>query len=306
MNMEEPGLPVIDIEFNSQEILSETEVQSPFRIRRWLSIKSIGEKLSRMNFEIRSFSQFMMDKLILNKIPERYVDSYIKIIPYILQAFTLVPVFFIVSKINDEVFTHLHFILSPLRILSLCTYPFWKYPIRLGFSALSTFLSVYIPSFMLFDSKYTYKLVSRNSPKWFSIWFRNTNFFSIMRNLTLFLALSAEVFGEAIPSDRLLAYKPPISKVSKTSLCNKTYLTSLLSQKYDSNNLPLLDLMLDQDKDFIIELEIIPDFPHCIGEKSLKQKVLIIKNSQRRKTLRIRSKSHAKKTRNSIKRILLY
>ena len=262
-----------------------------------LSIKSTLEQLLRRGSDSCFFFQSMCDEMIINRLPEEYINLYIKIVPYVSQGINLVPVFFIYYKIEDDIFLILHFF-GPWRTLYL-----WKYPIRLALSS----LMYYFP----FDITI---LIIRYRPNWFYQRVKSMGYPNFMRKVMLCIALCAEIFGETIPNERILVDKPLTSKVSKSSFCNKTFLNNLQKQRYDPKNLPLLDLMLDQDKDFSIQLEIIPDFPHCIGEKSLEQKVLRTKilgkrrkkTLQYRKKLRIRSEFQAKKIRNSIKRILLF
>lgn len=281
--------PVIDVEFTSEDIFWDIEgLQLPSLSRSLLSIKLILQQLLRRDFEITSFFQAILDKIIIKRIPEKYIELYIRTTPYILESFCLLPVFFIYRIIDDPTFYDLHCFLGPLRIFAL-----WNYPTRLTFALLKTSYDLIIPS-----SHHIRILLGRHSPKWFFLWFTRTSFSSISRKLILCLGLCAEIFGERMPNDRILAHKAP---VAKSSFCNKKFLNNLQGQKYDPKNLPLLDLMLHQDAE-VMELEIIPDLPHCIGEKSLEQKVLQLKH---RKKLRIRSKFHARKLRNGITRSLL-
>ena len=280
--------PVIDVEFTSEDdIFWDIEgLQFPSLSPSLLSIKLTLQQLLRRDFEITSFFQAILDKIIIKKIPEKYIEFYIKTTAYILEGFCLLPAFFIYSIIDNTLFEDLHYFFGPLRIFSL-----WNYPVRLTFSLLKTSYGLMIPS-----PHHIGILLSRHSPKWFFLFFKRTKFSTITRKLILCIGLCAEIFGETMPNDRILGHKVP---VAKCSVCNKNFLNYLQGQKYDPKNLPLLDLMLYEDAEI---MELIPDLPHCIGEKSLQQKVLQLKH---RKKLRIRSKIHARKLRNGIARSLL-
>jgi len=273
---------------------------------RVLSIKSTLEQLLKTSSDGLFFFQSLTDELILNKIRSKYINPYLKISPYFSQSFLLLPVVFIYSKIDDQLFEDLQFFQS-WRILYL-----WKYPIRAAFSAIMSPLVISCPIYMsLWVMRY-------GTPAWFYIKVRSVGSLLFVRRLTLCIALCAEIFGETIPNEHILV-KPLITKVAKKSLCNTTALKNLQRQRHDPKNLPLLDLMLEQDVnsdffDFDIELDIIPNSPLCIDEKSLQKKLLGTKilGTRKRKTLeyrqklRIKSESQAKTIRNSITRILLF
>ncbi len=228
----------------------------------------------------------LLDESILNKLPEGLVNTYIKTSPYISESVNLVPVFLAYNCITDRRFVNWNTSYGALRMLYQ-----GRKPIRLMFSTAIKYnfdFSVLFLRFVCRDDLIDRLTVGMTVSKF--------------RRITIIvLASLGELFGE--PYDKPIPNKPVLLMLAKN--VNTRSLTSMQSETYGSPQNPMIfDLIIKDKVNLMLGKDSVPPIRDCV-EVSLAdlERTTVLQN---RKVLRIRSQTKARRTRDSIKRILLF
>jgi hypothetical protein len=230
----------------------------------------------------------VLDESILNKLPEGLVNTYIKTFPYISESVSLVPVFLAYNCINDITFVKWHTTYGALRMLYQ-----GRKPIRLMFSTAMKYnfdSSVLFLQFVCGD-----RLIDRLTVGMTVAKFR--------RITILVLASLSEVFGKPYGKPITLPNKPVLLMLAKNT--KNRSLTSMQSETYASPQNPMIfDLIINDKVNLMMGKDSVPPITDCIKVSLADlEKTNILQN---RKVLRVRSQIKARRTRDCIKRILLF